>query len=67
MERVAMFPLRFCNKIFNIAKTKIKYKYSTKAQNEIQSEIFSGLGRFCETNSNAVPANTLPRIMFYSV
>ena len=45
MERVAMFPLRFCNKIFNIAKTKIKYKYSTKAQNETQSEIFSGLGR----------------------
>ena len=59
MERVAMFPLRFCNKIFNIAKTKIKYKYSTKAQNEIQSEIFSGLGQRCETNSKAATTNTL--------
>ena len=44
-EGVAMFSLRFCNKISNIAKTNIKYKHSTKAQNEIQSEIFSCLGR----------------------
>ena len=47
-EGVAMFSLRFCNKIskiLNIAKTNIKYKHSTKAQNEIQSEIFSGLGQ----------------------
>ena len=47
-EGVAMFSLRFCHKISSIAKTKIKnkikYKHSTKAQNEIQSEIFSGLG-----------------------
>ena len=35
-----MFSLRFCNKISNIAKTKIKYKHSTKAQNEIHGKTF---------------------------
>jgi len=64
-----MFSPRFCHKISNMAKTNIKYKHNTKAQNEIQSEIFSGLlGRRCETNSKAVSANIIyGRIMFYSV